>query len=274
MKALLWLLPLTLAACMTVPDAATTSHGDAAAAVSATTLTHHQWQLQDAVDGSNQRLDALFGAPEKPLQLDCTAERIHVRNACNNISGSYRIVEGHLVTVQLLQTMMACADPTLMQRETTIKDVLRGTPTLILSSTDQIPLLTLAAPGGQTLTFAGVPTAEARYGSAGETVFLEVAAQTTPCQYPLSPRKTCLLARARDYDAHGRRSGPPGPWQPWPQDIEGYVHEAGTRNVLRVKRYQLKQPPAHAPATAYVLDIVVESEAVQGANSADLPQQP
>ncbi len=274
MKALLWLLPLTLAACMTVPDAATAPHGDAAATVSLNTLTHHQWQLQDAVDGSNQRLDALFGAPDKPLQLDFTADRIHVHNACNSISGSYHIVEGHLVTAQLLQTMMTCADPTLMQRETTIKDVLQGTPTLILSGTDQIPLLTLAAPSGQTLTFAGVPTAEARYGGAGETVFLEVAAQTTSCQHPLIPRKTCLLVRERHYDAHGLRSGAPGPWQPLPQDIEGYVHEAGTRNVLRVKRYLLKQPRADAPSTAYVLDMVVESEAVKAANSADSPQPP
>ncbi|MES1154129.1 MAG: DUF4377 domain-containing protein, partial [Rhodanobacter sp.] len=53
------------------------------------------------------------------------------------------------------------------------------------------------------------------------------------------------------------------PWQPLQQDIEGYVHEPGVRNVLRVKRYPLQRPPADAPSSAYVLDMVVESEIVR-----------
>ena len=47
------------------------------------------------------------------------------------------------------------------------------------------------------------------------------------------------------------------------QNIEGYTHEAGIRNVLRVKRFNVKNPPAGAPSVAYVLDIVVESEVVK-----------
>ena len=170
MKALLMLLPLTLAACTAAPDAttraATAPHANTAVTVSSTTLARHHWQLRDAVDGSNQRLDALFGLPGKPLQLDFSADRVSVSNACNRISSSYRIVEGHLVTAQLLQTRMACADPTLTQRETTITAVLQGGPTLILSSAGHTPLLTLAAASGQTLTFAGVPAADARSGDA------------------------------------------------------------------------------------------------------------
>ena len=41
--------------------------------------------------------------------------------------------------------------------------------------------------------------------------------------------------------------------------IEGYTHEDGVRNVVRVKRYEVKNPPADAPSQAYVLDMVVES---------------
>jgi heat shock protein HslJ len=173
MKALLMLLPLTLAACMAGPDAttraATAPQADAAVTISSTTLSRQHWQLRDAVDGSNKRLDALLGLPDKPLQLDFSADRISVSNACNRISGSYRIVEGHLVTTQLLQTRMACADPTLTQRETTITTVLQGGPTLILSSANHTPLLTLADANGRTLTFAGVPTADARSGDDGDT---------------------------------------------------------------------------------------------------------
>ena len=105
-------------------------------------------------------------------------------------------------------------------------------------------------------------------------MFLEVAPNTTPCPHPLIPDKSCLLVRERHYDAHGLRSGQPGPWQPLQQDIEGYVHQPGTRNVLRVKRYALKQPPADAPSSALVLDMVVESEIVKPSHPMDTPDQP
>jgi len=271
----LLLLTLALAGCMSAPESsmptATPAAASASVPTSTITLARYHWQLRDAVDGNNRRLDALFGKPD-PLQLDFSADRISVRNACNVIHGNYTIVEGHLVTTPLLQTMMACAEPTLMQRETTIKSVLQGRPTLILTA-DDAPLLTLAADNGLSLTFTGKPTAEARYGGPGETIFLEVAAHTTPCHHPLIPDQSCLLVRERHYDAQGLRSGQPGPWQPLPQDIEGYVHQPGTRNVLRVKRYTLKQPPADAPSTAYVLDMIVESEIGKSANPTNTPDQ-
>jgi heat shock protein HslJ len=268
MKNFLWLLPLVLAACMAAPESDTqaavpTPAGDDLP-TSTHTITRYHWQLHDAVDAGNQRLDALFGKTDKPpLQLDFTTDQLSVHNACNAIGGSYKIVDGHLVIGSLRQTMMACTDATLMQRETTIKAVLRERPSLIVSTPGGTPLLTLAAASGQTLTFAGQPTAETRYGGPGESVFLEVAPQTVPCRHPLMPDKTCLQVRERHYDANGLRAGEPGPWQPLQQDIEGYVHQPGVRNVLRVKRYPLKRPPADAPSSAYVLDLVVESETVK-----------
>ena len=268
MKNFLWLLPLVLAACMAAPESDTHAAAPAPAGhdlpTSTTTLARYHWQLHDAVDAGNRRLDALFATTDKPpLQLDFTSDQLSVRNACNAIGGGYKIVDGHLVTASLLQTMMACTDATLMQRETTIKAVLRDRPALIVSTPGGTPLLTLAAANGQTLTFAGRPTAETRYGGPGETVFLEVAPQAVPCRHPPMPHKTCLQVRERHYDANGLRAGEPGPWQPLQQDIEGYVHEPGVRNVLRVKRYPLQRPPADAPSSAYVLDMVVESEIVR-----------
>lgn len=265
MKTSLWLLSLALTACTAAPDSGTQAPAPASRMPASTdTLTRYHWQLHDAVDARNQRLDALFGKTDRPpLQLDFTADQLSVRNACNAIGGGYKIVDDHLVTTPLRQTMMACADATLTQRETTIKAVLQGKPSLIVSTAGDTPLLTLAAANGQTLTFAGQPTAETRYGGPGETVFLEVAAQTVPCQHPPVPHKTCLQVRERHDDANGLRAGEPGPWQPLQQNIEGYEHRPGVRNVLRVKRYALKQPPADAPSSAYVLDMVVESETVK-----------
>jgi hypothetical protein len=78
MKICLLLLPLALAACMTVPEsavhAATTtaasSNAPPASPASPDILTRYHWQLHDAVDNSGKRLDALFGLPDRPLQLD------------------------------------------------------------------------------------------------------------------------------------------------------------------------------------------------------------
>ena len=159
MKISLFLLPLALAACMTLPEstvhAAATTAESASAPASPDTLARYHWQLHDAVDNSGKRLDALFGLPERPLQLDFTAGRIHVKNACNGINGSYLIVEGRLDVTPMMHTMMACHDQTLMQRENTITAMLSSKPTLILSTAGGTPTLTLTADDGQTLTFAG-----------------------------------------------------------------------------------------------------------------------
>ena len=65
--------------------------------------------------------------------------------------------------------------------------------------------------------------------------------------------------RELKYDDKGLKVGTPGPFGHFYNTIEGYTHEAGVRNVLRVNRYPIKNPPADAPSQAYVLDMVVES---------------
>lgn len=236
-------------------------------AVTTSTLGSHHWQLHDAVDGSNRRLDGLFDSSGKSLQLDFTADRVSVSNACNGIGGNYKIVDGHLFTGPLMQTMMACAEPTLMQRETTIKNVLQARPALITSTADGKPLLTLSAADGTTLTFVGQATAETRFGGPGTIEFLEVASESADCPHPLQPAATCLKVHELHYDSQGLRVGEPGAWQTLAQPIEGYEHQPGVRNVLRVKRYTLPNPPADASSAAYVLDMVVESETVAPATA-------
>ena len=271
MKTIPWLLPLVLAACSSsyAPDpavnsAASGSSSRSAMRIAATTptLSSYHWQLRDAVDGNNQRIDGLFERPGKPLQLDFSDDRVSVSHACNGIGGNYRIVDGHLLAGPLMQTMMACAEPVLMQRESTIKHMLQANPALITSSADGTPLLSLSAADGTTLTFAGQPTAEKRYGGPGTIVYLEVAAAPVHCQQPAPPASSCLTVRELHYDNQGLRVGEPGAWQTLAQPIEGYEHQSGVRNVLRVKRYTLPNPSADAASIAYVLDMVVEGETV------------
>jgi hypothetical protein len=92
-------------------------------------------------------------------------------------------------------------------------------------------------------------------------VFLEVAPQRQPCAHPLIPDLQCLRVRPRTHAENGTLAAQ-GDWQPLYQEIEGYTHAPGTRNVLRVKRFTVAHPPADGASVAYVLDLVVESELV------------
>ena len=69
----------------------------------------------------------------------------------------------------------------------------------------------------------------------------------------------CLQVRELKYDDKGLKVGTPGAFGNFYDRIEGYSHEPGIRNVLRVDRYTIKNPTADASKYAYVLDLVVES---------------
>lgn len=260
MKYALLILPF-LAACAAAPTSDAGTAGGGKTSIDAATLAAHHWRLQDANGRDGKRIDALFARPQKPLQLDLRDGRLGVSNACNRIGTDYRIENGRLVAGRMAQTLMACADPALAALDGAIGQRLENRPRIELTAGDA-PHLRLTTDSGDRLDFVGVPTAETRYGSAGETVFLEVDPQVHPCPHPLIPNHRCLKVRERRYDANGLASGAPGDWQLLYQDIEGYTHEAGIRNVLRVKRYTVRNPPADAPSQAYVLDMVVESERV------------
>ncbi|MFT3897573.1 MAG: META and DUF4377 domain-containing protein [Thermomonas sp.] len=223
-------------------------------------LGRYHWRLQDATDADGKRIDALFAREDKPLQLDFADGRIGVANACNRMGGGYSLEGESLTVARMVSTMMACTDPKLMALDSEIGKRLEGASKLTLLANDT-PTLTLATATGYTLVFAGEPTAQTRYGGPGERVFLEVAAQTKPCSHPLIPDKQCLQVREVKYDDKGLKVGTPGAFENFYDDIEGYTHEDGVRNVLRVDRYTIKNPPADGSSHAYVLDMVVESDA-------------
>ena len=258
MKCQLLLLPLLLLACA----AAAADNHDASASDSSQ-LPRYHWSLQQAQDKSGTRIAPLFARADAPLQLDFSAGRLSVTNSCNRIGSAYSVKNDRLSLGLPMQTLMACPDPKLAALDDAINSRLRDELRFSIADTGATPRLQLTTASGDTLVFEGHPTAQTRYGGEGETVFLEVAADTAPCAHPLIPNMRCLQVRERRYNADGTVNGPPGPWQPLYQDIEGYTHEAGIRNVLRVKRYHLHNVPADAPSTAYVLDMVVESEGVE-----------
>jgi heat shock protein HslJ len=256
-------LPLALAACAKPPQAgsatappATTA---AAAPADASTLSADHWRLSDAEDVNGQRIETLFANAQKPLQLDFKEGRVTVGNTCNRMGGAYSVEGDQLKLGRMASTMMACADAKLMALDQAAGKRLEGTARFAV--TDNMLVLTTVS--GDVLSFAGEPTAETRYGGPGEIVFLEVAAQTKPCSHPLIPDRPCLQVRELEYDDKAGKAGTDGAFGNFHGDIEGYAHEPGIRNVLRVKRYPVKDPPADGSSLAYVLDMVVESEIVK-----------
>lgn len=268
MKRLLLLaLPFALAACARPPQNETPPPAPAAAparsvpSADAGTLSAYHWHLTDARNAQGQRIDALFAQADKPLTLDFAKGRVSVGNTCNRMGGGYSVAGGTLVFGRLASTLMACPDSRLMALDQEAGKRLQGALAFALRQADT-PQLTLTSAAGDVLRFAGQATAETRYGGPGERAFLEVAAQTRPCNHPLIPDKQCLQVRELSYDAQGAKTAA-GEWQNFYEGIEGYTHEDGVRNVLRVKRFTRNPVPADTSASVYVLDMVVESEVVK-----------
>jgi hypothetical protein len=250
------LLGLSLAACARPPvDAAPAG---AQRTTGTDVLAGYHWRLQDATDAGGRRIDALLVRPDQPLQLDFADGRIAIGNACNHIGGPVRIDGEKVVVAQLVSTKRACVDPALAALDAEISRRIRGTSSvLVLESAP--PQLQWTTADGDVLRFLGEPTPQTRYGGPGTLEYLEVAARTEPCQRPLSPViGDCLKVRVLRYDAQGVPAGA-GPWQPFQQTIEGYTHEPGIRNILRVRRFAIPNAPMDTPQLAYVLDAVIES---------------
>lgn len=257
-------LGLSLAACArsSVPPAPSSTTQAASVAPATAALAGYHWRLERAQDARGQRIDALLVRPQTPLQLDFADGRVVVSNACNRISGPVRSEGTGLHIGPLVSTKMACVDPAVMALDAAITKRLEGTPTHAIQES-MPPQLVWRTADGDVLHFVGDPTPETKYGGPGETRFFEVDAQTVPCQVSLAPRTVdCLRVREVRYDDAGQRIGRPSEWQALGTGIEGYTHEPGFRDVLRVKRYTIANPPADAPSVAYVLDQVVESAAI------------
>ena len=265
------LLPLALAACtgtMSTSDPAAPAAPEPpappaapvapAAPELAAELPRFHWRLQEANAADGSRIEALFARADKPVQLDFDKGRLAVSNTCNRMGGSYALAAGTLTVGRMASTMMACTDPKLMALDGEVGKRLEGALSLALVA-GETPQLTLGNAAGDRLVFAGTPTADTVYGGPGERIFLEVAAQTKACSHPLIPDMQCLQVRELQYDDKGLKVGTPGAFGNFYDSIEGYTHQPGVRNVLRLQRYTRQNVPADASKYAYVLDMVVES---------------
>lgn len=226
------------------------------------TLQSHHWRLLSAQNASGQPLADLTTAGAGPLKVDFGADSIALSGGCNGGGAGLTVDNDTLRVGQFVQTQMACAAP-LMALDQAASQALTGNLSWSVDDAGDVPALTLRNAGGDTLVFAGEPTADIRYGGPGETVFLEIDSERMACSHPLIPDHRCLRVRELQYDEAGLQRGAPGAWEPLYEDIEGYTHVPGTRNVLRVKRYRRDDVPADATGIAYVHDMTVEAESTR-----------
>ena len=258
-------LPITLAACNT--PSSSENAGSVADPTSIGMETHtldaYHWWLSNAENSQGVRIGALFVSKNSPVQLDFTEDRMAVKNTCNNMTGGYEISGDQLTFSHMASTMKACPDQKLMALDNEIGNRLSGILTFTVR-TGNPPELILTTAHNDKLVFTGELTAATNYGTDGEIAFLEIAAETKSCQQSYVPGTQCLQVREVYYDANGLKNREPGEWQNFSQQIKGYTHQPGIRNVVRTKRYRIANTPSSdAPDVAYELDMIVESELVK-----------
>ena len=223
-------------------------------------MEDHRWTLVDAADAANQRLDVLFPDVERPFAFNFAASRLHVEGGCNGLRAASRVgADGMVEITGSMNTMMACEVP-LMEADAALAALLTEPLETILVPGAQ-PRLVLLASGGDVLVLTGELTPEARFGAA-TTVFLEVDAQRVACDDSPRGDGLCLNVRELSFDDQGLPVGTPSEWRALGADIQGYQHQAGIRNVLRVKRFDPPAGPDMPQGPVYVLDLTVQSEVV------------
>ena len=264
---------LSLAACSTSPSNHTSpSHGGHATtqqphrmhASTNETLQAYHWYLdkaEDAKGAPQPQYKAL--APTMPVRLDFVAgshpgEQTVSSKLCNNLVSSYTLEGKQLQVGNPISTMMACENAALMQLERAVAAQMGRMQSVQIEQGAQQPRLVLSFTDGSRWQMVGQPTDATRYGGPGETVFMEIAAQTQPCVSGAAPTE-CLQVREVRYDSAGRKTVAPE-WQNFHGSIDGFEFQPGMRHVLRLKRYPLSNPAADGAAFAYVKDMTVEVE--------------
>ncbi|KII98218.1 META domain-containing protein [Xanthomonas phaseoli pv. phaseoli] len=219
-----------------------------------TALRAQHWQLQQASDAHGTALRSLFVDGVPPVQLDFDAQRIQVSQTCNALGANYSVEQAHVQIGRVVSSKRMCANARRMAQERAASDLLSGRFAVVMDNAAAAPRLTLTRSDGTRLLFSGTPTADTRYGGPGQTLLIEVAAETVPCV--LDPARRCLQVREHEPGAAAGTEAATS-WQPYDGTIEGFEHEDGIRTLLRVTRYPAGSAPDAKPV--YVLDQMIEA---------------
>ena len=191
---------------------------------SSTALTAYHWQMEQAVDANGQTdTEWLRAEGLSPASLLFADDTLSVGGLCNTMVASYTL-EGSTIDISAVDgTIKMCADEEQMSYEKNFGKRLPDVATWQVNESLEAPSLILGFDNGDAWTLKGIPTAETKYGSTGETIFLEVASETKPCSHPLINNFQCLQVRTINYDEQGLKQGQ-GEWQNFYDNIENYQH--------------------------------------------------
>lgn len=245
-----------LAACGSSPSA----NSSASSAMNTeTTLQAYHWSLDSVTAKGQQPKAAPKGLGGQPVVLNFSDNQVSVAGLCNIMNGGYTINGSYISVSNPVSTMKMCSDNKVMRLEHEVGQFLPTVSHWAVNSSDATPTLTLTFTDGTKWNMQGEPTAETLYGGAPERIFLEVAPQREACSHAMIPNYQCLKVREITYDDNGLKTKT-GDWGYYYGDIEGYEHQPGIRNVLRINRYTRQNVPADASKYVDILDMVVESE--------------
>ncbi len=122
------------------------------------------------------------------------------------------------------------------------------------------PMLIQVTNEATTLVWQGALTPQAKYNTKGKTIFWAVSSETKPCIS--DGMQSCLQIKPITYDEQGIKTSE-GEWTEFVGTIDGYQHDVGYDQVLRLQRYKLDTSDAVVEGSvgeyAYVLDTVIES---------------
>jgi hypothetical protein len=224
-------------------------------------LVDHRWLLVGATDAANRRIDALFPDAERSFTFSFADSRLYVQGGCNGLRGAFGFdANGMLEVTGRMSTMMTCEAP-LMEADAALSALMAEPLETVLIRGPE-PRLALLTAAGDALVLTGELTPEARFG-APTRIFMEVAAQTVECEASTLADGRCLQVRDISFDEQGLRVSAPSEWRAFTSTIEGYQHQPGIRNVLRLQRFDPAAGPEMPQGPIYVLDLVVESEVVR-----------
>ncbi len=198
---------------------------------------------------------------KKPIILAFGQDQLMVYAGCNRMRTKAMLENGQIKTGHMMSTMMACK-PDIMKQEQLASSLFqdRNIPIELDTSNPDQPVLTVHSTDHQTYSFIGTATPETQYQGQGETIFLEVAPNKVPC-VGVGPMQ-CMKVREITYNDKGVKTAT-GDWTLFYDSIKGYTHQDNQRAILRIKRYERKNPAADQSKYAYVHDLTVEQEQVK-----------
>ena len=247
-------IPLALAACQSTTSPTTTPSSQTATLKQQDlkmTLSQYQWRHENP-------------GPLKPIILNFNTDgNLLISTSCNSMFTQWNLKGQSLTTGPIATTMIGCQGDIAKQEQFAASLFDEKQPAQIsvdLSNVEQ-PILTLRSSNGQSTRFFGTMTPETRYQTQADTIFLEISPETKSCTGVVP--QTCLQVREIKYNKAGVKTQVDKDWSLFYDLIEGFQHQPDERQIIRVKRYEIKKPAADQSKYAYVYDMAVEREALK-----------